>query len=117
MNLDHLTKKHLSRLEEQYREVCRNPTEDKECLDNQFANSSLGVQHFMREISQLHESAHFQGNWNHPHLKKLPEICAQLMLNGFPLELIDGDASNMPMTWIRDVLVVLNKLTSPNNRI
>ncbi|XP_043073629.1 LOW QUALITY PROTEIN: interferon-induced very large GTPase 1-like [Puntigrus tetrazona] len=120
MNLDKLTRKHISMLDKQYRELCRNPTEDKEHLrdlDNQFANSSLGVQHFMRELSQLYESAHFQKTWNHLHLQKLPEICAQLMLNGFPLELIDGDASNIPLTWIGDVLAALNKLTSPHNKI
>lgn len=54
MNLDSLTQKHISKLDKQYRELSRNPTEDKERLrdlDNQFANSSLGVQHFMRELS------------------------------------------------------------------
>uniref|UniRef100_A0A8C2AT90 Si:dkey-204a24.11 n=1 Tax=Cyprinus carpio TaxID=7962 RepID=A0A8C2AT90_CYPCA len=80
-------------------------------------DSSLGIQHFMRELSQLYESAHFQGNWNHSSLKKLPELCAQLMLNGFPLELIDGDASNIPLRWIGNVLSALNKLTTPHNRI
>ncbi|XP_043073006.1 interferon-induced very large GTPase 1-like [Puntigrus tetrazona] len=118
INLDLQTKKHTSRFEESYGDACQNPTEDKECLrDMENANSSLGLQHFMRELSQLYESAHFQKTWNHPHLQKLPEICAQLMLNGFPLELIDGDASNIPLTWIRDVLAALNKLTSPHNKI
>uniref|UniRef100_A0A8C2KSL5 VLIG-type G domain-containing protein n=1 Tax=Cyprinus carpio TaxID=7962 RepID=A0A8C2KSL5_CYPCA len=120
ITLDSLTRKHLSRLQEQYRDACQNPKEDKERLrelDNQIASSSLGIQHFMRELSQLYESAHFQGNWNHPSLKKLPELCAQLMLNGFPLELIDGDASNIPLRWIGNVLSALNKLTTPHNRI
>uniref|UniRef100_A0A8C1I9L3 Si:dkey-204a24.11 n=1 Tax=Cyprinus carpio TaxID=7962 RepID=A0A8C1I9L3_CYPCA len=120
ITLDSLTRKHLSRIQEQYRDACQNPKEDKERLrelDNQIASSSLGIQHFMRELSQLYESAHFQGNWNHSSLKKLPELCAQLMLNGFPLELIDGDASNIPLRWIGDVLSALNKLTTPHNRI
>ncbi|XP_051729227.1 interferon-induced very large GTPase 1-like [Ctenopharyngodon idella] len=120
INLYQLTRKHLSRLEKQYMEVCKDLTEDKECLrdlENEIASSSLGVPHFMRELSQLYESAHFQGNWEYSYLKKLPEICAQLMLTGFPLELIDGDASNIPLTWIRDVLTALNKLTTPHNRI
>ncbi|XP_067217758.1 interferon-induced very large GTPase 1-like [Chanodichthys erythropterus] len=120
INLDSLTRKHLSRLDEQYRDACKNHTEDKERLrdlDNQISSSSLGVQHFMRELSQLYESAHFQGDWKNINLKKLPEICAQLMLNGFPLELIDGDASNIPLTWIGDVLTALNNLTSPHNKI
>ncbi|KAL0166752.1 hypothetical protein M9458_038596, partial [Cirrhinus mrigala] len=120
ITLDSLIRKLLSRLQEQYKDECQNPTEDKEHLrdlDNQIASSSLGVQHFVRELSQLYECAHFQENWKHTALKKLPEICAQLMLNGFPLELIDGDASNIPLTWIGDVLAALNKLTSPHNKI
>ncbi|XP_051729226.1 interferon-induced very large GTPase 1-like [Ctenopharyngodon idella] len=120
INLDNLTRKHQSRLDEQYREVCKNPKEDKEHLrdlENEITSSSLGVQHFMRELSQLYESTHSPKNKKHTALKKLPEICAQLMLTGFPLELIDGDASNIPLTWIRDVLTALNKLTTPHNRI
>ncbi|XP_067281131.1 interferon-induced very large GTPase 1-like [Pseudorasbora parva] len=120
INLDHLTRKHLSRLDEQYREECKNATEDKERLrdlETEIASSSLGVQHFMRELSQLYESTHSQKNKMHTALKKLPEICAQLMLTGFPLELIDGEASNISLTWIRDVLTALNNLTRPHNRI
>ncbi|KAK9957961.1 hypothetical protein ABG768_012156 [Culter alburnus] len=121
INLDHLTRNHQSRLDEQYKEVCNNPKEDKDKdlrdLENEIASSSLGVQHFMRELSQLYESTHYQKNKKHTALKKLPEMCAQLMLTGFPLELIDGDASNIPLTWIRDVLTALNKLTAPHNRI
>ncbi|XDV34035.1 hypothetical protein PO909_004253 [Leuciscus waleckii] len=120
INLDHLTRKHQLRLDEQYREACNNPKEDKEHLrdlEKEMASSSLGVQHFMRELSQLYESTHSQKNKMYPDLKKLPEICAQLMLTGFPVELIDGDASNIPLTWIKDVLTALNKLTTPHNRI
>ncbi|KAK9957959.1 hypothetical protein ABG768_012154 [Culter alburnus] len=120
INLYHLTRKHQSKLEEHYMEVCKDLTEDKECLrdlENEIASSTLGIQHFMRELSQLYQSAHFQGNCEYSYLKKLPEICAQLMLTGFPLELIDGDASNIPFKWIRDVLTALNKLTAPHNRI
>uniref|UniRef100_A0A673IPN8 Upregulator of cell proliferation n=1 Tax=Sinocyclocheilus rhinocerous TaxID=307959 RepID=A0A673IPN8_9TELE len=83
ITLDSLTRKHLSRLQEQYRDACQNPKEDKERLrdlDNQIASSSLGIQHFMRELSQLYESAHFQGNWNHSPLKELPEICMCLRI-------------------------------------
>ncbi|TRY74327.1 hypothetical protein DNTS_032028 [Danionella cerebrum] len=103
-NLDCLTRKHQSRVDEL--------GDDKER-----ANSSLGVQHFMRELSQLYEATESQKNKKNALLKKLPETCAQLMLNGFPLELVDGDASNIPLKWIGDVLKALNKLTAPKNRI
>ncbi|XP_009292340.1 interferon-induced very large GTPase 1 [Danio rerio] len=120
VTLDSLTRKHLSSLKEQYMEACKTTKEDKEHLkelDNQIVSSSLGVQHFMRELSQLYESAHSQETWKNSALKNLPELCAQLMLNGFPLELVDGDVSNIPLTWIGDVLTALNKLTAPHNKI
>ncbi|XP_051991089.1 interferon-induced very large GTPase 1 isoform X2 [Xyrauchen texanus] len=122
INLDSLTRKHLFKLEEQYRKVSKNPTEDKEGLtdlENQIANSSLGVQHFLRELSQLYESefVHSRSSLYKRELKRLPQICAKLLLNGFPLELVDGDASNIPLMWIRDVMMELNNLTKPHNRI
>ncbi|XP_001344701.4 interferon-induced very large GTPase 1 [Danio rerio] len=118
--LDSLTRQHLSSLDEQYKEACKKARKEKEHLrklENHIANSSLGVQHFMRELSQLYESAHSHETWKNPALKNLPKVCAQLMLNGFPLELVDGEASNIPLTWIGDVLTALNKLTAPHNKI
>ncbi|CAM4680365.1 unnamed protein product [Lepidochelys kempii] len=38
----------------------------------------------------------------------LPCTAADLMLEGFPVELIDGDASNIPMNWVVDVLTHLH---------
>ncbi|KAI4808592.1 hypothetical protein KUCAC02_000649 [Chaenocephalus aceratus] len=39
------------------------------------------------------------------------------MLDGFPLELVDGEASNIPIGWVSDVLSQLNDLVSPKNKI
>ncbi|KAK7909378.1 hypothetical protein WMY93_014062 [Mugilogobius chulae] len=50
-------------------------------------------------------------------LEHLPRLCAQLLLDGFPLELVDGDASNIPLRWVSDVLTQLHDLVSPNNKI
>ncbi|KAK7171067.1 hypothetical protein R3I94_001084 [Phoxinus phoxinus] len=47
----------------------------------------------------------------------LPRLCAELMLDGFPLELVDGDASNIPLKWVSDVLLYLNSSVQPNNKI
>uniref|UniRef100_A0AAV2KQM8 Uncharacterized protein n=1 Tax=Knipowitschia caucasica TaxID=637954 RepID=A0AAV2KQM8_KNICA len=50
-------------------------------------------------------------------LQHLPKLCAQLLIDGFPLELVDGDASNIPLRWVSDVLTQLHDLVSPNNKI
>ncbi|XP_049332189.1 interferon-induced very large GTPase 1-like [Astyanax mexicanus] len=115
INLDNLTRKNLTQIEEIYKAECQNSAKDEQRiteLENQIANSGLGIEHYFREIGQLYESSPYQN-----HLKNLPKICAELMLNGFPLELVDGDASNIPMNWVGDVIKELNQLTKPNNTI
>lgn len=75
---------------------------------------SLGLEHFIRELAQFYEAESFlvqekkikkgEGKFHH-----LPGVAADLLLDGFPLELIDGDASNIPLHWITDVLTQLDE--------
>ncbi|XP_050969644.1 up-regulator of cell proliferation, partial [Labeo rohita] len=122
MNLDNLSRKSLSCLREQYKEKCQQYSENKEeiaQLDQQISNSSLGIEHFLREMGQLYEAAVSLPDILQPHkqMLHLPRLCAELMLDGFPLELVDGDASNIPLRWVSDVLQYLNFLVQPNNKI
>ncbi|KAA0703796.1 Interferon-induced very large GTPase 1 [Triplophysa tibetana] len=50
-------------------------------------------------------------------LDNLPTLCAELLFDGFPLELVDGDASNVPVTWLTSVLSKLEEAVMPNNKI
>ncbi|XP_047456366.1 interferon-induced very large GTPase 1-like [Mugil cephalus] len=50
-------------------------------------------------------------------LQYLPKLCVELLLDGFPLELVDGDASNIPLRWVSAVLSQLNVLVSSKNKI
>lgn len=122
MNLDNLSRTNLSDLREQYKEKCQHFSENKEeiaQLDQQISNSSLGVEHFLREMGQLYEAAVSlsENLESRQQMLHLPKLCAKLMLNGFPLELVDGDASNIPLRWVSDVLKYLNSLVQPNNKI
>ncbi|KAI1887894.1 hypothetical protein AGOR_G00195190 [Albula goreensis] len=122
ISLDHLSLRHLSDLRERYKQLCLNSPQDKRKihdLDRQIASSSLGVEHFLREMGQLYEVACSLPE-NHPYrqqMQNLPRYCAQLLLDGLPVELIDGDASNIPLQWVKDVLTELHHLTHPNSRI
>ena len=40
-------------------------------------------------------------------ISSYPQIVADLMSEGYPVELMDGDAAHVPITW---VLTVINKL-------
>ncbi|XP_053272475.1 interferon-induced very large GTPase 1 isoform X2 [Pleuronectes platessa] len=121
MNLDNLSREKLSGLRKQYKEKCTD-AENKEAIkviDKELSNSSLGIEHFFREMGQIYEASVSLPE-QHPsreQLQDLPQICAGLLLDGFPLELVDGDASNIPLTWVSDVLSQLNELVSTNNKI
>ncbi|XP_073331726.1 up-regulator of cell proliferation-like [Pagrus major] len=121
MNLDNLSREKLSDLREQYKEKSKkseNKEEIKE-IDRQLSNSSLGTEHFFREMGQIYEASLSlpETNRSRQQLQDLPKLCAGLLLDGFPLELVDGDASNIPLRWVSDVLSQLNDLVSPKNKI
>ncbi|KAM8746784.1 interferon-induced very large GTPase 1-like [Acanthopagrus schlegelii] len=121
MNLDNLSREKLSDLREQYKrknQHSENKEEIKE-IDRQLSNSSLGTEHFFREMGQIYEASLSlpEDNPSGQQLQHLPKLCAGLLLDGFPLELVDGDASNIPLRWVSDVLSQLNDLVSPKNKI
>ncbi|KAM5151689.1 uncharacterized protein ACMZJ9_009930 [Mantella aurantiaca] len=125
LELDTIARKNLTVLQDEYKERCKSksnkPGELKQ-IDQKISDSSLGIEHFLRELGQFYEAecslvkeeiisaerAQFTG---------LPGIAADLLLDGFPLELIDGDASNIPMKWITDVLTTLSNKTEMKSKI
>ncbi|XP_071334009.1 up-regulator of cell proliferation-like isoform X2 [Trachinotus anak] len=119
--LDNLSREKLSDLREQYKEKCKN-SENKDVIKNihrELSNSSLGTEHFFREMGQMYEASVSlpETEPSRQQLQHLPKLCAELLLDGFPLELVDGDASNIPLRWVSDVLSQLHDLVSPNNKI
>lgn len=122
MNLDNVSREKLSLLKEQYKEKCQESAEKKDeiaSLDKQISNSALGTEHFLREMGQLYEAAVSlsENSDSRKQMEHLPRLCAKLLLDGFPIELVDGDASNIPLSWVRDVLKELNSLVQPKNKI
>ncbi|KAM9305325.1 up-regulator of cell proliferation-like [Gastrophryne carolinensis] len=123
--LDAIARSHLSELQAQYKEKCNDRENNKEALkqiDQKLSDSSLGIEHFIREMGQFYEAECSMVKANKiPSSQKqyvrLPGIAADLLLNGFPLELIDGDASNIPLQWITDVLTELDSKTGKQCRM
>ncbi|XP_066485319.1 interferon-induced very large GTPase 1-like [Tiliqua scincoides] len=115
--LDCIARENLSRLREEYKEknsIGGTDPQQLAELDELISTSSLGVEHFMRELGQFYEAECAMVKECNISEKKrqfvhLPGIAADLMLEGFPVELIDGDASNIPLRWITDVLTELHK--------
>ncbi|XP_063791254.1 up-regulator of cell proliferation-like [Pseudophryne corroboree] len=107
--LDVIARSNSEELQTQYIKYSTNVVILKQ-IDQRISASSLGIEHFLREVGQMHESNVLTLNQTQPEGKfsNLPSIAADLLLDGFPLELIDGDASNIPMQWITDVLTELD---------
>ncbi|XP_067289739.1 up-regulator of cell proliferation-like [Pseudorasbora parva] len=112
----------LPQLRELYKQkcqdVCANKQEIAE-LDKKISNSSLGVEHFIREMSQISEagvSLPEDSNYR-KQLKHLPILCAELLLDGFSLELLDGDSSIIPVEWLSGVFSELKTLVGSKNKI
>ncbi|KAL0199299.1 hypothetical protein M9458_007839, partial [Cirrhinus mrigala] len=73
--------------------------------DTEAAN--FGLEHIMREIGQIYEScSSVQKNKEDLQIdfSSLPSLAAEMMICGFPLELMDGDAAHVPVIWISAVL-------------
>ncbi|XP_074479604.1 up-regulator of cell proliferation-like isoform X3 [Sebastes fasciatus] len=121
MNLDNVSRDKLSGLREQYKEKCKNSENKEEIkdIDRQLSNSSLGTEHFFREMGQIYEASLSlpETDRSRQQLQHLPKLCAELLREGFPLELVDGDASNIPLRWVSDVLSQLNNLVFPKSKI
>ena len=121
MKLDNLSREKLSDLREKDKEKSPNSENKEEIseIDRQLSNSTLGTEHFFREMGQIYEASLSlpETDPSRQQLQHLPQLCAGLLLDGFPLELVDGDASNIPLRWVSDVLSQLNDLVSPKNKI
>uniref|UniRef100_A0A673I5I9 VLIG-type G domain-containing protein n=1 Tax=Sinocyclocheilus rhinocerous TaxID=307959 RepID=A0A673I5I9_9TELE len=81
-------------------------------LLNDFTSENFGLEHILREFGQIYES------WSSVKKIKeglqfdfcsLPRLAAEMMISGFPMELMDGDASHIPLTWVTAVLDELVK--------
>lgn len=121
MELDDLSRHKLSTLQDQYKELQhRSPQEtEKIAIDKQISVSALRLDHFFRECGQLFECATFLPEHSRQRkiLEQLPALCARMLLDGFPLELVDGDAANIPMKWVTAVLTDLHYMKHSSSKV
>ncbi|XP_072898111.1 interferon-induced very large GTPase 1-like [Hemitrygon akajei] len=119
LELDSKSREVMAGLRRIYKELCKDSKQKvKELkeLDQKMSDSSLGLEHFMRELGQVYElsvTLHdvTERTQIHPKVSQFPRVAAELLLEGFLLELIDGDVSNVPIPWITAVLTeVANKV-------
>ncbi|XP_048037418.1 interferon-induced very large GTPase 1-like [Megalobrama amblycephala] len=78
-----------------------------ERISEKFQAAAFGLEHIMREIGQIYESCSSVKKNKKDlqfHFSSLPSLAAEMMISGFPLELMDGDAAHVPVIWISAVL-------------
>ena len=91
------------------RQLSKNLSSDEELvtLRKNIDNAYFGIEHIFREFGQIYEAAMFCGEATE--YSNLPLIVAELVLNGQPFELMDGDASFVPITWVQAVFEEIQK--------
>uniref|UniRef100_A0A9J7YPS8 VLIG-type G domain-containing protein n=1 Tax=Cyprinus carpio carpio TaxID=630221 RepID=A0A9J7YPS8_CYPCA len=88
-------------------EQLKTEQEEFERIYEEIQTAGFGLEHIMREIGQIYEScSSVKKNKKdlQVHFSSLPSLAAELMISGFPLELMDGDAAHVPVIWISAVL-------------
>ncbi|XP_052403627.1 interferon-induced very large GTPase 1-like [Carassius gibelio] len=81
-------------------------------LSKKLQEATFGLEHIMREIGQIYESCSSVKKNKKDlqiHFSSLPSLAAEMMISGFPLELMDGDAAHVPLVWISAFLDQLIK--------
>ncbi|XP_032834302.1 interferon-induced very large GTPase 1-like isoform X2 [Petromyzon marinus] len=119
LNLNNLSRVTFSKLRAEYKTIyvehddeSKNNVKKMKKIEELMSSSSLGLEHFIREIGQFYEATktvpkpeELNGKESAYHkAPTLPAVAAELFLEGFPLELMDGDVGCIPIDWVSDVL-------------
>ncbi|XP_071330428.1 interferon-induced very large GTPase 1-like isoform X2 [Trachinotus anak] len=78
-----------------------------EQISTKLQSATFGLEHIFREMGQIyeaHKSLQKQTQRRQTDWSKYPELAAELMISGHPMELMDGDAGHVPLTWISSLL-------------
>ncbi|XP_071240827.1 interferon-induced very large GTPase 1-like isoform X2 [Salvelinus alpinus] len=86
-----------------------------EKISGKLQAATFGFEHILREMGQIYEAhasvARQSKGESKVTVSYLPELAAELMISGHPMELMDGDAAHVPLMWINGVLdEVIKKL-------
>ncbi|XP_030649197.1 interferon-induced very large GTPase 1-like [Chanos chanos] len=79
-----------------------------EIISSELNAATCGVEHIFREMGQIYEAwasvKNTKTDRNDKNISSLPDLAAELMISGHPMELMDGDAAHVPLIWVTAVL-------------
>jgi hypothetical protein len=125
LGLDELSRRELSTYYGKYTELMKKMGETEvieektaikselDKLDQVILDGSFGLEHLLREIGQIYTVVIVRPESerkNISNLQRLPQIAANLLLKGYPLEIMDGDVSSIAIEWVDAVLKALNQM-------
>ncbi len=76
--------------------------------------SILNIEHLWREMSHLYTA--MEPERRSETIQDIPRLAAQHLLDGFCLELLDGDSNMIHMEWVTEVLYELSSLIGEASR-
>ncbi|XP_028454619.1 LOW QUALITY PROTEIN: interferon-induced very large GTPase 1-like [Perca flavescens] len=94
-------------------DLLRNKQTELNQISTKLQSATFGLEHIFREMGQIYEAciSAETDKEGQPDWSKYPELAAELMISGHPMELMDGDAGHVPLTWICSLLdEVITKL-------
>ncbi|KAM5248502.1 LOW QUALITY PROTEIN: interferon-induced very large GTPase 1-like [Ctenodactylus gundi] len=114
--LDNLTSGHLENLREKQKSLWSLVQTEKqkmqkstllntwhdviEAISMEISDCTLGIEQILREVAQMYEALEETASQGDILSISLPQIAADLMISGVPIELMDGDASYVPLKWV-----------------
>ncbi|XP_059564756.1 interferon-induced very large GTPase 1-like [Myotis daubentonii] len=71
-----------------------------EAISTEISDCTLGIEQLLREVGQIYEALEEASPTKNTLYLSLPQIAADLMISGVPIELMDGDVSYVPLKWV-----------------
>ena len=88
-------------------------TEIEEILDD----TVFGLERLLREMGKIYESMIDSKKMKCQKLfLHLPFLVAKLLLKGYTLEIMDGDAAGVPLVWLKEVFSHLERLVGTKDK-
>ena len=79
-------------------------------LNAEMKNASFRLEHLFREMGQIYEAITSQEDMIlRSKFSHYPDIVAQLLIEGFPMELMDGDSADVPLQWVSAIFQKLSE--------
>ena len=96
--------------------------EQQEDSEQKLQPTSLGLERFFREMGQMYEAVmDIQSSHVSKNLKDkvafYPQVVADLLSEGYPIELMDGDAAHIPIIWVTAVISKLKEKYTQRQKI